>query len=147
MSDDITKIKFVHLTSNNICFGLAPDDNTEVEQYLKIEASGEVSFSARNYKQYNEEKGYCREKHISIDKSKVEYLFQLIENIYETDPYAIDVGSFNLVIFYDNGSTRKITGSLIGNVFSRINGEESDIDLNKVIRRSIPIRKMWVFNG
>uniref|UniRef100_UPI0025CC019F hypothetical protein n=1 Tax=Butyrivibrio sp. TaxID=28121 RepID=UPI0025CC019F len=58
-----------------------------------------------------------------------------------------DVGSFNLVIFYDNGSTRKITGSLIGNVFSRINGEESDIDLNKVIRRSIPIRKMWVFHG
>lgn len=71
-------IKSIKITSNGICYGPMPDDNEEVEQYLTISSNGRVWFSARNYKQYMDGKGYCRKKQLSIGKWKAEFILRLI---------------------------------------------------------------------
>jgi hypothetical protein len=141
------EIRSIRIESNNICYGPEPDADDEVEQYLTISSTGRVWFSARNYQQYCNSKDYCRKKQVSIDKWKAEFLLRLIDNISEDMPFVTDVGSYDLEIRYANDRTRRISGSLIGNVYSHAYGEEDNVDVTRLIRRFIPVYGLWAFNG
>ena len=140
-------IKSIKITSNGICYGPMPDDNEEVEQYLTISSNGRVWFSARNYKQYTEEKGYCRKKQLSIGKWKAEFILRLICNLAESDLFVTDVGSFDMEIRCTDGTKSHISGSLIGGVTAYSYGRMFEIDLTRLIRRYIPVYGLWVFDG
>lgn len=144
MADEIRSIR---IESNNICYGSEPGADDEVEQYRTISSAGRVWFSTRNYQQYCNGKDYCRKKQVSIDKWKAEFLLRLIDNISEDMPFVTDVGSYDLEIRYANDRTRRISGSLIGNVYSHAYGEEDNVDVTRLIRRFIPVYGLWAFNG
>lgn len=141
------EIRSIRIISNNICYGPELDSNKEVEQYLTIASSGRVWFSARNYQQYCENKGYCRKKQISIGKWKADFLLRLISNISDEREYVTDVGSYDIEIRYGNGRKREISGSLIGTTFSHVYGHEDNFDVTRLIRRYIPVYGLWAFDG
>ena len=144
MSDEI---KSIRIESKNICYGPEPGANDEVEQCLTISSTGRVWFSARNYQQYCNGKGYCRKKQVSIDKWKAEFLLRLIDNISGDMSFVTDVGSYNLEIRYSNDIKREISGSLTDGVYSHAYGEEDNVDVTRLIRRYIPVYGLWVFDG
>ena len=141
------EIKSIRITSNNVCYGPIPNESEEVEQFLTITASGRVWFSARNYRQHCDGKGFCRKKQVSIGKWKAEFLFRLIENLSDEMRFATDVGLYNLVVSYLDGTRKEIRGSLIGRVSSHAYGEEDNVDLTRLIRRYIPVYGLWVFDS
>ena len=105
-------LQSIRLVSNNICYGPAPEPEDEVEQYLTISSSGRVWFSARNFEQYHQGKGFCRKKQLNIGKWKAEFLLRMFEGIREK-PFATDCGSFDLEIRFQEGSKKGLYGSLI----------------------------------
>ena len=125
---------------------------------IRIESNnGRVWFSARNYQQYCNSKDYCRKKQTSIDKWKAEFLLRLIDNISENMSFVTDVGSYDLEIRYSNDTKRRISGSLIGGVYSHAYGEENNVDVTRLIRnnvdvtrlirRYIPVYGLWAFDS
>ena len=141
------EIRSIRIESNNICYGPEPGADDEVEQYLTISSTGRVWFSARNYQQYCNSKDYCRKKQTSIDKWKAEFLLRLIDNISENMSFVTDVGSYDLEIRYSNDTKRRISGSLIGGVYSHAYGEENNVDVTRLIRRYIPVYGLWAFDS
>ena len=141
------EIRSIRIESNNICYGPEPGADDEVEQYLTISSTGRVWFSARNYQQYCNSKDYCRKKQTNIDKWKAEFLLRLIDNISENMSFVTDVGSYDLEIRYSNDTKRRISGSLIGGVYSHAYGEENNVDVTRLIRRYIPVYGLWAFDG
>ena len=132
------------LISNNICYGPAPAFSDEVEQHLTVSTTGQVWFSARNYLQYTEGRGFCRRKQLNIGLWKAEFLMQLISRL-EERPMVTDCGDYDLLIRLENGTTRKLSGSLIGDDLVPIYGGE--ISLSKLLRRYIPVYGLWGFDG
>lgn len=141
------EIRSIRIESNNICYGPEPGADDEVEQYLTISSTGRVWFSARNYQQYCNSKDYCRKKQTNIDKWKAEFLLRLIDNISENMSFVTDVESYDLEIRYSNDTKRRISGSLIGGVYSHAYGEENNVDVTRLIRRYIPVYGLWAFDG
>lgn len=133
------EIKSVRIISNIICYGPEPGANDEVEQRLTIASSGRFWFSARNYQQYREGKGFCRKTQGSIGKWIVAFLLQLISNLPRELDYVTDVGNYVIEVRYINGVKKRTSGSLIGNVFSYVYNEETEIDVTRLIRRYIPV--------
>jgi len=139
------EIKSCKLVSNNICYGPVPELTAEVEQHLTVSSAGRVWFSAKNYKQYLEGKGFCRKKQINIGSWKAEYLINLISGIQETD-FVTDCGEFELFLRYDSGNAKRICGSLAGDITATSYGSKP-VSLTKILRRYIPIYALWGFNG
>ena len=139
----LDEIRSIRIESNNICYGPGPGADDEVEQYLTISSTGRVWFSARNYQQYCNSKDYCRKKQTSIDKWKAEFLLRLIDNISENMSFVTDVGSYDLEIRYSNDTKRRISGSLIGGVYSHAYGDENNVDVTRLIRRCVPVYGLW----
>ena len=140
-------VKSIRINSTNICYGPRPDDNEEVEQTLTIYSTGKVTFTARNYKQHCERKGTCRTKSMSIGKWKTDFLIKMILNIQDADRFATDIGSYTIRIAFADGRKKTIEGSMYGDVFSCVYGGDYEVDLTRLVRRFIPVRKLWVFDG
>ena len=132
------------LISNNISYGLEPAFSDEVEQHLTVSSTGQAWFSARNYCQYIEGRGFCRRKQLNIGVWKAEFLMHLINSL-EERPMVTDCGSYNLQIKFEDGTNRKLSGSLIGDDLVSLYG--SDTSLSKLLRRYIPIYGLWGFDG
>ncbi len=133
------------LISNNICYGPEPAFADEVEQYLTVSSSGRVWFSARNYMQYSEGRGFCRNKQINIGAWKAGFL-NLLVNRFEERLMVTDCGSFDLQIRFEDGTKRSISGSLIGDDLVPLYGDVNT-SLTKLLRRYIPIYGLWGFDG
>ncbi len=138
-------IKKIKLISNNLCYGPEPAPTEEIEQHLTINDKGNVWFSARNYEQYSLSKGFCRKKQLSISKWKVDFLFSLIDSIEEPD-FVTDCGDYELIINYDDGDSKVIYGSLIGNTVTTSYGS-TQVDFTGILRRYIPVYALWGLDG
>ena len=136
-------IKSVQLVSTNICYGPAPATNDEVEQHITISSSGRVWFSARNFAQYNEGKGFCRKKQMNIGVWKAGFLLELMNRLTEM-PWVTDCGQYELVIRFEDGTTRRIIGPLIGNAMVDSYGGQP-VSLTTILRRYIPVYALWGF--
>ena len=133
------------LISNNICYGPEPTFSDEVEQYLTVSSSGRVWFSARNYRQYREERGFSRKKQINIGSWKASFLNYLVSR-FEERPMVTDCGSFGLEIRFEDGTIRKVSGPLIGDDLIPLSGNVNT-SLTKLLRRYITIYGLWGFDG
>ena len=125
------------LVSNNICYGPEPAITDEVEQHLTVSSTGQVWFSARNYAQYCEQKGFCRRKQLNIGAWKAGFLFSMV-NALEERPEVTDCGCFDLTIKGDDGSIKRIVGSLIGDDMVPYISP-SATSLTRLLRRYIPV--------
>ena len=133
------------LVSNNICYGPEPAITDEVEQYLSVSSSGRVWFSARNYSQYSEGRGFCRKKQVNIGAWKAGFLNRLVCR-FEERPTVTDCGSFDLQMRFEDGTKRNISGSLIGDDPVPLYGDVNT-SLTKLLRRYIPVYGLWGFDG
>ena len=61
--------------------------------------------------------------------------------------FVTDVGSYDLEIRYSNDTTRRISGSLIGGIYSHVYGEEDNVDVTRLIRRYMPVYGLWAINS
>jgi len=136
-------IKSIQLISNNIAYGLTPAPTDEVEQHLTVSSSGWVWFSARNYKQLQQGKGFCRKKQIRIGPWKSQFLLELINKI-DSDVVTIDCGEYDLCVRYEDGSIRHTFGPLIEDIMVPSYGN-IETPISKIIRRYIPIYDLWGF--
>ena len=132
------------LISNNLCFGPMPNKFDEVEQHLTVSSNGRVWFSARNYEQYTEGKGFCRKKQLNIGKWKAQFLINIVRNVYvEYD--VTDCGYWEMTVREaDNRWTS--SGPLIGNEIGTTYGS-IPIPVTKLVRRYIPVYGLWVFDS
>lgn len=137
-------IKSIRLISNNICYGPEPHKTDEVEQHLTVSGNGQVWFSARNYEQYCEGKGFCRKKHVDIGRWKAQFLIYQFDRI-EVPTMVTDCGDYTLSIRYEDGSTKTIQGPLISEAVVIYYGKK--VSLTKLLRRYIPVYSLWGFDN
>lgn len=137
----ITKIQIM---SNNICYGPCPQPEDEVEQKLFIEKDGQVRIFRYAYD--DDANKLISHDRLSIGKDKVAVIFDtIIQCFYEDfeEVIATDVGSWEMVVYDDNGGTDKFFGSLVANNHSYADGKS----ISDIIRENIGKDDLFVFDG
>ena len=138
------EIKSIRIITNIITYGPEPALSDEVEQRLTISSSGRVWFSARNYGQYQDGKGFFRKKQLNIGIWKAEYLLRLLVKLPE-ELMVTDCGGYEIVARYSDGSITRRSGPLIG-MEGTAKGSDAT-SLTRLLRRYIPIRSLWGLCG
>lgn len=132
------KIKKIKIKSNNICYGLAPEPEDEVEQILTISKNGKVWFYGYKYIG-------TRSRSIinNIGEKSAYLIFELISKWIDTGLfcYATDMGTWNMVITDENNKLYKFDGSLMEDLI--VDG----IAISETIRDIVNIEDMLVFDG
>ena len=137
----ITKI---HMTSNNISYGLCPELEDEVEQVLSIEKGGKVDLKRYAYG-FGDNK-IIEQERFSIDEDKVEAIFDAIGRCFygDEDAYMVtDVGHWEMTVFDDAGNTDRFMGPLIESNHTEFDGES----VSDIIRTKIGRKDLFVFDG
>ena len=135
-------IKKITIISNNLCYGPEPVQGEEIEQRLTINSKGGVWF--RGYGYSRDKYSICRQARESIYEYQAERLFSLLEDWMATDPIimrATDIGDWRLIITDVDGKTSEYNGSLCGGICVGF------VDLTREIRRYVPIKNLFVFEG
>lgn len=133
------------LISDNLCNEAKPKGTDEIEQHLTVSESGMVWFSARNYSQYKDGKGFCRRKQINIGPWKAQFLLRLIESI-DNSEESMDCGSWKLTVRESGYSIRILSGPLTGNEGCVSYGNKP-VCVTKIMRRYIPIYGLFGFDN
>lgn len=133
------------LISENLRYGPAPKGSDEIEQHLTVSESGRVWFSARNYRQYIDGKGFCRRKQINIGPWKAKFLLRLMENM-DCVEDATDCGDWELTITESGYIMKLLSGPLIGNEVGVSYGNKP-VSVTKILRRYIPVYGLFGFDG
>ena len=138
------RLQKVQIISDLLCLR-CPEDGDPVEQHLTISASGRIWFTEYLFR------GIVRDKYpvgrkiqFSIGKAKAAELLSLIADFIESKPrlmYTKDIGMWNLTAAYPDGTESRLRGSLDGGI------AVDDIDLTEIIRESIPIDGLAVFEN
>lgn len=137
------EVKKITLISNNICYGPSPKADEEVEQRLTILKNGRVWFSGYNYGSGYGKFEIGRKIQLSIGKKQAIFILEKINKFFKNkniDMFATDIGLWELLIVNENNEVNKFSGSLFGGVI------EDNIDLTELIRKSIPIENLFVFD-
>ncbi len=117
----------------------------EIEQRLTVAESGRVWFSARNYRQYVEGKGFCRRKQLNIGPWKAQFLLWLVESM-DIMEDVTDCGYWKLTIAESGYILKILSGSLIGNE-AGISYGNKPVSVTKIMRRYIPVYGLFGFDG
>lgn len=133
------------LICNNLRYGPAPKGMEEIEQRLTVAESGRVWFSARNYRQYVEGKGFCRRKQLNIGPWKAQFLLRLVESMDIVEDIT-DCGYWKLTIAESGYILKILSGSLIGNE-AGISYGNKPVSVTKIMRRYIPVYGLFGFDG
>jgi len=104
-------VKSIKIISNNECLGSEPKANDEIEQYLTIDADGNVWFKAINYEQFFGNKELCRDVQLNIEPWKAKHLFDLIWTM-EKPLGGTDAGLLDIRIELENGKSAQVYGTL-----------------------------------
>ena len=137
------EVKKITLISNNICYGPSQKADEEVEQRLTILKNGRVWFSGYNYGSGYGKFEIGRKIQLSIGKKQAIFILEKINKFFKNkniDMFATDIGLWELLIVNENNEVNKFSGSLFGGVI------EDNIDLTELIRKSIPIENLFVFD-
>lgn len=136
--------KKLRIVSNNICYGPCPEPDDEVEQHLTINTEGRVWFSAYAFGDGTEKHIKTRSKNFSIDKSIALEILNKVSSYFSEEYeelFATDIGDWILEITNTEGKTYKFRGSLCADF------EVDEIDLSDLIRESLNISDLYVFDG
>lgn len=135
-------IKKFTLVSNNICYGPEPKSGEEIKQRLTVNANGQVWF--RGYQYCNGSYIVIRRDKLKIPKQRAEHILYQLSLYLENDDNIIDatdIGDWLLQTIDEENRIQKRCGPLLGNVCV------GSVDLTRVIRNTIPIRNLFVFDS
>ncbi len=135
------------IKSNNISYGLMPAFNDEVEQHVKIYRDGRVQISRFVYGSGIKRHGYIKaaKNVFQIPTEKAAWLLDLISGYFkdhdQEEWFATDIGDFQITITMEDGTKIRRKGSLSQNF------EIGDDDLNSIIRETLGVDNLFLFNG
>lgn len=134
------------IKSNNIPYGPMPAFNDEVEQHVKIYRDGRVQITRFVYGSGVKRHGYVKAaKNIfMIPAERAAWLLDLISGYFrdhDEEWFATDIGDFQITITMGDGTKIRRKGSLDQNL------EIGDDDLNSIIRETLGVDDLFLFNG
>lgn len=136
-------IRKVTIISNNICYGPMPAPEDEVEQRLTLNAKGQVWFIGYSYAAGFGKHAPCRKQRLSIGLESAFRVLAMFEQYFSGDyPIfdATDIGTWELTMTDDAGTSKKETGSLCADLL--VGG----IGISQVLRELLPIENMFLFD-
>lgn len=138
------KLRKIKIVSNGLCYGPCPESDDEVEQHLTITLDGRVWFSSYvfgdGYGKYKRQ----RSEIFSISKKVTEKIFDAFESYFSNEyeeVFATDIGSWEMELTNEEGKCYKFRGSLCADF------ELDDVDLSDLIRDSLNMQDLYVFDG
>ncbi len=137
-------LKKMRIVSNNICYGLMPQPDDEVEQHLAINKDGRVWFSGYNYGYGGEKYEKTRSRNFKIEKTSADRLFVVISAYFGkeyNEVFATDIGDWTMELTNTDGVTYKFRGALCADL------EYEGDDLSDLIREAVEMDDLYVFDG
>ena len=135
------------IKSNNISYGPMPAFNDEVEQHVKIYRDGRVQISRFVYGSGIKKHGYVKaaKNGFQIPTEKAAWLLDLIGGYFkdhdQEEWFVTDIGDFQITITMEDGTKIRRKGSLVQDF------EIGDDDLNSIIRETLGVDDLLLFNG
>lgn len=136
-------LRKVTIISNNICYGPVPEPDDEVEQRLTLNAKGQVWFTGYAYGDGFGKHSPCRKQRLSIGTESAFRVLAMFEQYFSGDYpvfYATDIGTWELTMTDEAGTSKKETGSLCADLLVGGNG------ISQVLRELLPIENMFLFD-
>lgn len=129
-------VQFIRLESNNICFGLAPEPDVEVEQCLELSDKGLGKILRFNMS--SPEGQPESEIDLCIGAERARKILDAIGDHFaeRTSGFATDIGTWNLTIINTDGREFHFNGSLI-----------EDAGLSDLIRSELGMKNLFLFDG
>ncbi len=145
LEPEMCRLQKSQIISDLLCYGSCPEPDDPVEQRLTISSTGRIWFTERIFGPL----GYTRypigrKIQLSIGKERATAILSKLADYSESEPpliYCTDVGNWYMTLTDADGSNKKLSCSMNGNVFV------GDIYLNDFIRARIPIDGLAVFGG
>ena len=134
----------VRIVSNNICYGLPPKPDDEVEQHITINAEGRVWFYAYNFGSGFGEHEKARSKIFKIEKNAATKVLNAIAHYFGNDHmewFVTDIGDWCMEITNTEGVVYKFRGSLCCDI------EVDGVDLSDMVRDALGMDDLYVFDG
>lgn len=134
----------IRIVSNNICYGLPPEPEDEVEQHITINAEGRVWFSAYNFGEGFGRYKKARSQTYKIDKAVADKVLNSVASYFSgeyDELFATDIGDWVMEITNVDGKVYKFRGSLCADF------EVDGIDLSDLIRDTLGMNDLYVFDG
>ena len=134
----------IRIVSNNICYGLPPEPEDEVEQHITINAEGRVWFSAYNFGEGFGRYKKARSQIYKIDKAVADKVLNSVASYFSgeyDELFATDIGVWLMNITNVDGKVYKFRGSLCADF------EVDGIDLSDLIRDALGMNDLYVFDG
>ena len=143
-------VEKVIIKSNNIKYGPPPAFNDEVEQHVKICRNGRVRITRYVFGSGVRQHGYVKaaKDDYRIPEDTAAWFLDLIggyftEHDQEEEWFMTDVGDFRITITLEDGTKIRRKGSL-GCDFEI---EEEDDDLSSIIRETLGVNDLFLFDG
>jgi hypothetical protein len=137
-------LKKVKIVSHLVVFGPPPKPGSPIEQQLAIAYTGYVRFREKVAGESMDDfEKPGRNLKCTIEKDRAVRILSYLADFAASggpDGFVTDVGTWELTARWQDGSEEKLTGSRIGNFSVR------GMDLNRLIRKEIPIKKLAVFS-
>lgn len=137
-------LKKIRIISNNICYGVAPQPDEEVEQRITINDKGRIWFSGYNFGNTNEKLEKARTKIFKIEEKLVSELLNAIANYFKngyTEIMVTDIGKWIVELTNTDGKVYIFQGSLCSH-FSY-----EGVNLSDFIRNAVGMNDLYVFDG
>lgn len=134
----------IRIVSNNICYGLPPEPEDEVEQHITINAEGRVWFSAYNFGEGFGRYKKARSQIYKIDKAVADKVLNSVASYFSgeyDELFATDIGDWVMEITNVDGKVYKFRGFLCADF------EVDGIDLSDLIRDALGMNDLYVFDG
>ena len=120
------------IKSNNISYGPMPAFNDEVEQHVKIYRDGRVQISRFVYGSGIKRHGYIK---------AADLISGYFKDHDQEEWFATDIGDFQITITMEDGTKIRRKGPLNQDF------EIGDDDLNSIIRETLGVDNLFLFNG
>ncbi len=139
------RLQKAQIISNLLCYGPCPEPDDPVEQCLTISSTGRIWFKESVFGTLGDTRyPIGRKMQMSIGKERAYAILSMLADYYESEPpliYCTDIGNWYMTLTGADGSKKKMSCSMNGDVFV------GDIYMNDFIRARIPIQGLVVFGG
>lgn len=134
----------IRIVSNGICYGPCPKPEDIVEQHITVTSDGQARYSGYVFGDGYGEYEKAQTKNFKIAKETAQNILDKVATYFSNEYdeiYATDIGSWEMEITNTEGKAYKFRGSLCANF------EVDGIDLSDLIRDSLEIDDLYVFDG
>ena len=134
----------IRIVSNDIGYGPCPKPTDEVEQHITINSGGLVWFSSYVFGEDIGKYKKSKVKIYKIEKAVAEDVLNKTATYFSNEydeVFTTDIGNWKMEITNTEGKAYKFRGSLCDNF------EVDGVDLSDLIRDSLQIDDLYVFDG